>query len=265
MEPHSDTAVFVNTLGYNLVRCPPKLQGYVATEWHTLAERMLTMRVLADRFTTNCNDLVSAARLLKSQAVDNYFPGLPYDQFANWGPGDEIYTLTKSREGNLIAEPFPISAERLIREVESDWCSLLHAIASVEDLICNIAVDLSLRGVAWLHCAEKSNGIVPNAPMGRRSKCRPVLEIAFVSDGHIITWLEWLGIHRNEFTHGSYPYACVIKDAGEVVFTKRTPDHEHSDHADPNTLTHRKLLECGRFIHGEYLRWFMQASEAQIS
>ena len=129
-----DAAIFFDTSGYALIQIPPSLHS--PGGFAKIAEKLLTTQVVLRRFSQNCKRLIEEARRVETGSVAGYpLKGLPYTRF-----------------GTLRGQ------ELLLREVESDWVTLLHAASSLEDMICNLAAEWSLSGHAWLHCAENTTG-----------------------------------------------------------------------------------------------------------
>ena len=64
-------------------------------------------------------------------------------------------------------------------------------------------------------------------------------------------------------THEEYLYACVIQEAGEVVFTHPVTDYARMNHRGRETLTARRLIRYAGVVHNEFLGWFIAETERQ--
>lgn len=113
-----DTIVFINVYEYAQRQIDPELGSRA---FQRLTEKELSSVVMIQRFERECDRLVELAREVEPTPDGYPLPdGLPYARF-----------------GNLTGQ------ERLLREVESDWGSLLANATTLEDLVCAAALDLA--------------------------------------------------------------------------------------------------------------------------
>jgi len=214
----------------------------MAPTFGRLAERLISTLALMQRFERNCSCLVKLAREVESHPIDDRFPpNVPY-----------------AMVGWLFEQ------ERLLREVEVDFVSLLQAASSLEDMICNCAADLDSKGVAWRNARNNPDGSLPHSSLAVRRNTRNVLRSAFKTAGHDLSPLQWITKHRNVFTHDRYAFGKVIKEPGEIVFTSDTPAYPQTDHVLADTLTAKRAIQYALCVQSRFLPWFLSATDSQI-
>lgn len=235
--PINDTIVFVNVYQYAQRQIEPELGSRA---FQRLTEKELSSVVIVQRFEKECDQLVELARKVEPTPEGYPLPeGLRYAHF-----------------GNLEGE------ERLLREVESDWGSLLANATTLEDLVCAAAQDLAHRGIAWAGYESKEDGTTPSDRIGRRREVKRRLRKDYEDAKHDLGPMRWVSRHRNASAHEHYFFADVVQGAGEVVFTQTSDDFASKDHTNPEALTAKRLIQAVRSLHG-FIGWFVAESLRQ--
>ncbi|HEY3782478.1 MAG TPA: hypothetical protein VGL56_15455 [Fimbriimonadaceae bacterium] len=215
------------------------------------------------RFSDECLDLLDSIGSPQKTPSKPEFPAVTYVHLANVRNSD--WSIEETRIlGNGSVKSRKIPPERQLRLVEADYSALLQASSTLEDIVCNIAIELSLSGLAWQGCHLDEHLKDPQKPMARRGNARRFLRAAYVAGGHKDEPLRWLSKHRNGFTHAHYPSAMAVLKARLIVVTHETPGLDQCDHRREETLTSQKLINNVQQLHGHFYPWFLHETEQQL-